>query len=149
MLCVVIGGRPILAPRERAFATPERTRARIIESSNWLKTPAICKNASLIGSGCPLRQSRVMLPTITSRSFFSLMVFIISQSCCVLLANRETSKVMMVSPACAWSNICCCWGFIFLSPCSYSKYISSAPAAFSSFTCRLISCLLSLVEHLA
>ena len=50
-------------PHGPSFFMPDRTRIRIIDSSNWLNTPAICGNASLIGSGCPLRQSKVILPS--------------------------------------------------------------------------------------
>ena len=47
------------------------------------------------------------------------------------------------------ANIRPCCSFILLSPWSYSIKISSAPAAFSSRTWRVISCLLSLVEQRA
>lgn len=42
---MVTGFRPICLPFALAFAMPDRTLARIMESSNSLKTPAICKNA--------------------------------------------------------------------------------------------------------
>ena len=92
MLSLVVCGLPICLPLALAFAIPDRTRSRIIDNSNWLKTPAICKKASLIGSALPSRQSSVILPTITSRRHFSRMVSMISQSCWVLLASRGTSK---------------------------------------------------------
>ena len=60
-------GRPICRPLALAFSIPDRTLALIIASSNWLNTPAICKKASLMGSACPFRQSRVIDPTITNR----------------------------------------------------------------------------------
>ena len=47
-----------------------------------------------MGSGWPLRQSRVILPTITRRRCFSRTMSMISQSCCVLLARRETSNTV-------------------------------------------------------
>lgn len=128
MLSLVFCGRPICLPFALAFAIPERTRARIIASSNWLNTPAICKKASLIGSALPSRQSSVILPIITNRRRFSRTRSIISHSCWVLRASRGTSNVMMVSPACAWANIASCWLFILLSPCSYSRKRVSAPA---------------------
>ena len=43
-------GRPIWRPLALAFSMPDRTLARIIASSNWLNTPAIWRNASLMGS---------------------------------------------------------------------------------------------------
>lgn len=134
MSSLVVCGRPILAPFAAAFAIPERTLARIMESSSWLNTPAICKKASLIGSARPSRQSRVMLPTITRHNRFSRTRSMISHNCCVLLARRGTSNVVMVSPACAWANIASCWLFTLLSPCSYSRKMCSAPAVFSSRT---------------
>ena len=70
-------------------------------------------------------------------------------SCCVLLARRGTSRVIILSPAWACSSMARCWLLILLSPCSYSKNICSAPAAFNSRTCLFMSCLLSLVEQRA
>ena len=146
---VVRCGLPICLPLALAFAIPERTLARIIASSSCLNTPGICKNASVIGSACPLRQSIVILPTMTRHRCFRLMASMISQSCFVLLARRETSSVMMVSPACACSRSKDNCSLMTASPCSYSRYTVSAPACFSSRTCRSMSCLLSLVEHAA
>ena len=45
-----------------------------------------------------------MLPTMDSRKHFSLTVSMISHSCFVLLASRETSSVKIVSPASARSK---------------------------------------------
>ena len=132
-----------------AFAIPERTLARIIASSNWLNTPAICKKASVIGSACPLRQSIVILLTMTRHRCFLLMASMISQSCLVERARRETSSVIIVSPACACSRSKDNCSLTAASPCSYSRKMRSAPACLSSRTCRSISCLLSLVEHAA
>ena len=50
MSSFVVGRRPICLPLAFAFAMPDLTRARIMASSSWLNTPAICRNASLIGS---------------------------------------------------------------------------------------------------
>ena len=135
MLSLVVCGRPICLPLALAFAIPDRTRSRIIDNSNWLNTPAICKKASLIGSPLPSRQSSVILPIITGRRRFPRTRSMISQSCWVLRASRGTSKVRMVSPACACANIASCWLFTLLSPCSYSRKRVSAPADFSSRTC--------------
>lgn len=57
MLSAVTCGLPILLPLALAFAMPERTRVRIMASSNRLNTSAISRNASLIGSALPSRQS--------------------------------------------------------------------------------------------
>ena len=146
MLSLVVCGLPICLPLALAFAIPDRTRSRIMASSNWLNTPAICKKASLIGSALPSRQSSVILPIITRRRRFSRTRSMISHSCWVLRASRGTSKVRMVSPTCACANIASCWLLILLSPCSYSRKRVSAPADFSSRTWRLISCLVSLVD---
>ena len=89
-------GLPICFPLALAFAIPERTRLLIIASSNCLNTPAICRNASPIGSALPSRQSSVIDPTMTRRKCFSRTVLMISHSCWVLLARRETSGTMML-----------------------------------------------------
>ena len=136
MSSAVTCGLPILRPFALAFAIPERTLSRIIRNSNSANTPLICIKALVIGSICPLEQSTHILPTMDSRKHFSLTVSIISQSCLVLLARRETSSVMMVSPACAVSKSVYNCSFTALSPCSYSRNICSAPAAFSSLVCR-------------
>ena len=102
-----------------------------------------------MGSALPSRQSSVILPIITNRRRFSRTCSMISHSCWVLRASRGTSNVRMVSPACACANIASCWLLILLSPCSYSRKMVSAPAVFSSRTCLLISCLVSLVEQRA
>ena len=81
-----------------------------------------------------MTESTVMLPTITSRKCFALMVSMISQSCLVERAKRDTSKVMMVSPSWACSKREESCSLIAASPCSYSKKICSAPAAFNSRT---------------
>ena len=47
MLSAVTCGLPILLPLALAFAMPERTRVRIMASSNRLNTSAISRNASL------------------------------------------------------------------------------------------------------
>jgi len=94
--CGVRWGLPICFPLALAFAIPERTRLLIMASSNWLNTPAICRNASLIGSALPSRQSSVIDPTMTRRKCFSRTVLMISHSCWVLLARRETSGTMML-----------------------------------------------------
>lgn len=102
-----------------------------------------------MGSSSPERQSIVMLPKISNLSFCFWMRSMISQSCLVILDRRETSVVMIVSPGLALSKSkeSC---FLFLaSPCSNSTKKLSAPAAFSSRTCRSISYFPSLVEHLA
>jgi hypothetical protein len=112
-------------------------------------TPAISKNALDIGSISPFRQSIVIEPTMINRSFFSLTVSMISHSCRVLRLRRLTSSVMIVSPAFAPSSSSCRFFFTLASPCSYSKMTSSAPAAFNSLICRVMSCLSSLVLHLA
>ncbi len=83
MFSFVVGLRPIFTPLAVAVAIPLLTRLRIICNSSSEKTPAIFMNASLIGSVCPLWQSIVMLPTIIKRSFFSRMISMISQGCCV------------------------------------------------------------------
>ena len=49
----IIGGHLRSAdflPFAFAFSMPERTLARIIDSSNWLNTPDIWRKASLMGS---------------------------------------------------------------------------------------------------
>ena len=72
MSSLVVWGLPILAPFALAFAIPDLTLALVIANSSWLNTPAICKKTSVIGSACPLRQSIVMLPKITSLMRFCL-----------------------------------------------------------------------------
>ena len=57
MLSAVTCGLPILLLLALAFAMPERTRVRIMASSNRLNTSAISRNASLMGSAVPWRQS--------------------------------------------------------------------------------------------
>ena len=54
-----------------------------------------------MGSGCPCRQSSVMLPMMTSRKCFSRTRSMISQSCCVLRASLGTSSVITLSPSTA------------------------------------------------
>lgn len=100
----VVWGLPMCFPLMAAFAIPERTLARIICNSNSENTPAIFRNAEDIASNSPLRQSIVMLPTITSRRCFSRMISIISHNCFVLRLNLLTSSVMMVSPSAAVSS---------------------------------------------
>ena len=143
------GGRPSCFPFALAFSTPERTRSRIMDNSSWENTPAICKNASVIGSICPSRQSMVMLPTIINRRCLSRMISMISQSCLVERANLETSNVMIVSPGSAALSISFCCSLEIVSPCSNSNQTLSTPCFFNSRVCRLMSCRSSLVEHLA
>ena len=104
MSSAVTCGLPILRPFALAFAIPLRTLSRMIRSSSSANTPLICIKAFVIGSICPLVQSTQMLPTMERGRHLSLTVSMISHSCFVLLARRETSSVMMVSPACAVSN---------------------------------------------
>ncbi len=55
-----------------------------------------------MGAACPFRQSRVIDPTMTNRRCFSRTRSMISHNYCVLLARRDTSNTMMVSPA--WAS---------------------------------------------
>ena len=149
MSSTVACGLPIFAPFALAFAIPDFTRSRMIRSSNSANTPDIWINAFVMGSIWPLAQSTVMLPTMTSRRCLERMISMISHNCLVERARRETSSVIIVSPSCACSKREDSWHFTAASPCSYSRKTRSAPACFSSRTCLSMSCLLSLVEHLA
>ena len=63
-MSAVACGLPILAPLALAFAIPDLILARIMDNSNSAKMPDICKNALVIGSSSPERQSMVILPMI-------------------------------------------------------------------------------------
>ena len=64
----------------------------MIRSSSSANTPDIWMNAFVIGSISPFEQSTVILPTITSLSFFSFTVSIISQSCFVLVYRKGRGR---------------------------------------------------------
>ena len=79
--------------------------------------------AFVIGSISPLEQSTVMLPTMSNRRRLARITSIISHNCFVLLARRDTSKVIMGLLPKRYN-----WHFKTMSPCSYSKNTTSAPA---------------------
>lgn len=125
MLSAVVCGHPILRPFVLAFAMPERTLSRMMRNSNSANTPLICIKELVIVSISPLVQSTQMLPTMDSRKHFSFTVSMISHSCFVLLASRDTSSVKIELPAFAVSSRTDSCSLTALSPCSYSRKISS------------------------
>jgi len=98
-------GLPIFAPLALALRIPDLTLSLMMRSSNSANTPDIWMKAFVIGSSSPLEQSTCMLPTIDNRRCLAFTVSMMSHNCFVLLARRETSKVSIVSPACACSRI--------------------------------------------
>ena len=136
-------------PLALALATPLRTRARIIESSNSENTAINCKNATVIGSGSVVRQSMVILPKIWSLMHLDLITSTIWQNCCTERDRRDGSVMITVSPGLTVSHIMSCCSLTSASPCSYSLHILVAPAARNSRTWRSMSWRVSLVEHRA